>query len=65
MVEIRGLEPRTSCMPCKRSSQLSYIPMSRERTNYTESYLLFLVVVPDATAHHETVDRNRDHKSNR
>jgi hypothetical protein len=28
MVEIRGLEPRTSCMPCKRSSQLSYIPMS-------------------------------------
>src|SRR3989338_10533698 len=26
MVEIRGLERRTSCMPCKRSSQLSYIP---------------------------------------
>ncbi len=26
VVEIRGLEPRTSCMPCKRSSQLSYIP---------------------------------------
>jgi hypothetical protein len=22
-----GVEPTTSCMPCKRSSQLSYIPM--------------------------------------
>lgn len=27
MVEIQGLEPWTSCMPCKRSSQLSYIPL--------------------------------------
>ena len=26
MVELRGLEPLTSCMPCKRSSQLSYSP---------------------------------------
>jgi hypothetical protein len=26
-VEIGGFEPPTSCMPCKRSSQLSYIPM--------------------------------------
>ena len=26
LVEIRGLEPRTSSMPWKRSSQLSYIP---------------------------------------
>ena len=25
-VEIIGVEPTTSCMPCKRSSQLSYIP---------------------------------------
>ena len=27
LVEIRGFEPRTSCMPCKRSSQLSYTPI--------------------------------------
>ena len=26
MVELKGLEPSTSCMPCKRSSQLSYNP---------------------------------------
>gem|GEM_PF-5271515 len=25
-VEIIGVEPMTSCMPCKRSSQLSYTP---------------------------------------
>ncbi|MEY4460149.1 MAG: hypothetical protein RL429_138, partial [Bacteroidota bacterium] len=25
-VEIVGVEPTTSCMPCKRSSQLSYTP---------------------------------------
>ena len=25
-VEVRGVEPLTSCMPCKRSSQLSYTP---------------------------------------
>ena len=29
VVEIRGFEPRTSCMPCKRSSQLSYTPSTR------------------------------------
>lgn len=27
MVEIVGVEPTTSCMPCKRSSQLSYTPI--------------------------------------
>ena len=27
VVEKMGLEPTTSCMPCKRSSQLSYIPI--------------------------------------
>ncbi len=26
-VELMGLEPTTSCMPCKRSSQLSYSPV--------------------------------------
>ncbi len=26
MVELKGLEPLASCMPCKRSSQLSYSP---------------------------------------
>jgi hypothetical protein len=26
-VEKMGVEPTTSCMPCKRSSQLSYIPV--------------------------------------
>ncbi len=26
MVELTGLEPVTSCMPCKRSSKLSYSP---------------------------------------
>lgn len=25
-VEVRGFEPLASCMPCKRSSQLSYTP---------------------------------------
>ena len=25
-VEVVGFEPRTSCMPCKRSNQLSYTP---------------------------------------
>ncbi len=29
-VELMGLEPTTSCMPCKRSSQLSYSPAKRE-----------------------------------
>lgn len=24
---MRGVEPRTSCMPCMRSNQLSYIPL--------------------------------------
>ena len=28
VVEIIGFEPMTSCMPCKRSSQLSYTPIS-------------------------------------
>ena len=28
-VELMGLEPTTSCMPCKRSSQLSYSPAKR------------------------------------
>ena len=27
VVEIIGFEPMTSCMPCKRSSQLSYTPI--------------------------------------
>ncbi len=26
-VEVVGFEPMTSCMPCKRSSQLSYTPV--------------------------------------
>ena len=26
LVELTGLEPVTSCMPCKRSSKLSYSP---------------------------------------
>src|SRR6476646_3457924 len=26
-VELMGVEPTTSCMPCKRSSQLSYSPL--------------------------------------
>jgi hypothetical protein len=26
LVEVDGVEPTTSCMPCKRSSQLSYTP---------------------------------------
>jgi hypothetical protein len=28
-VEVDGVEPTTSCMPCKRSSQLSYTPVSK------------------------------------
>ena len=28
VVEVDGFEPTTSCMPCKRSSQLSYTPIS-------------------------------------
>ncbi len=27
-----GFEPTTSCMPCKRSSQLSYIPVKKNNT---------------------------------
>jgi hypothetical protein len=27
VVELIGLEPTTSCMPCKRSSKLSYSPV--------------------------------------
>ncbi len=27
-MEMIGLEPTTSCMPCKRSSQVSYTPKS-------------------------------------
>ena len=27
-VEMTGLEPVTSCMPCKRSSQMSYTPIN-------------------------------------
>ena len=30
-VEKIGLEPTTSCMPCKRSSQLSYIPVCKDK----------------------------------
>ena len=26
-VEVRGVEPLTYCMPCNRSSQLSYTPI--------------------------------------
>ena len=29
-LEVRGIEPLTSCMPCKRSSQLSYTPKDNE-----------------------------------
>ena len=32
-VEIIGFEPMTSCMPCKRSSQLSYTPEGRKYTH--------------------------------
>ncbi len=32
-VEIIGFEPMTSCMPCKRSSQLSYTPILEEEAN--------------------------------
>ena len=31
-VEDIGVEPTTSCMPCKRSSQLSYTPLNGEKT---------------------------------
>ena len=31
IVEIVRLELTTSCMPCKRSSQLSYIPVKKEQ----------------------------------
>lgn len=39
---MRGLEPLTSRMPCERSSQLSYIPVTE--VHYTKFYLLWLVV---------------------
>jgi hypothetical protein len=31
LVELWGLEPQTSCMPCRRSSQLSYSPKKMPR----------------------------------
>ncbi len=38
LVELQGLEPWTSCMPCKRSSQLSYSPSSDMRKTYGFSH---------------------------
>jgi phage head maturation protease len=35
VVEIVGVEPTTSCMPCKRSSQLSYTPFFSKWDKYT------------------------------
>ena len=29
-VEMAGIEPATSCMPCKRSSRVSYIPFAHQ-----------------------------------
>ena len=46
MVELRGLEPRTSCMPCKRSSQLSYSPFwsfSIHNAFYLKAQEMFLI----------------------
>jgi hypothetical protein len=34
LVELQGFEPWTSCMPCKRSSQLSYSPVIYKRKHY-------------------------------
>ena len=31
VVDLRGLEPRTSCMPCRRSTRLSYRPSGTQR----------------------------------
>ena len=35
LVEKMGLEPTTSCMPCKRSSQLSYIPGTSAKVKFS------------------------------
>ena len=39
-VEIKGVEPLTSCMPCRRSSQLSYTPPCNQTQSYTFSLYL-------------------------
>ncbi len=39
MVELGRLELPTSCMPCKRSSQLSYSPMIKLTFKLYNSYL--------------------------
>ena len=37
MVEATGIEPVTSCMPCKRSPGLSYAPTNRAKFRPTSS----------------------------
>ena len=39
VVEIIGFEPMTSCMPCKRSSQLSYTPIIEEEANIRQEWI--------------------------
>ena len=39
MVEIKGVEPLTSCLQGRRSSQLSYIPMAYINVLFLKSTL--------------------------
>ena len=44
-VEVVGFEPMTSCMPCKRSSQLSYTPVfsvSKYKSSWGNYAILWL-----------------------
>jgi|GEM_PF-82108 acylphosphatase len=47
-VEIIGFEPMTSCMPCKRSSQLSYTPIFSLRWRLCEFGLHLLLKIAGA-----------------
>ena len=41
MVELRGIEPRTSCMPCKRSPSWAITPNAANDTWYGERCQIF------------------------
>ncbi len=45
-VEKMGFEPTTSCMPCKRSSQLSYIPSLWRANIVIFTYAIQLLLKP-------------------
>ena len=58
-VELIGLEPTTSCMPCKRSSKLSYSPVRAPRRRPHQRYQFALGALPALLASGPTRSRCR------